>query len=281
MFNAAWDLGRTDLPLTWSTLPVALTIAGTDPTGGAGVMADLKSFQARATYGMAVITSVVAQNTQGVQAVHHLPKELLVAQLESVLADIQPQAIKTGMLAQIWTIDLLADYLGKLALPYVLDPVMVATSGDRLIEEEAVSALKTRLLPLATLITPNLQEAAVLVDKSLETEDDVIWAGKFIQKQFGVKNVVIKGGHLQGKATDYLFLEDGWVETFSASRIETKHTHGTGCTYAAVITAELAKGRNLTQAVGTAKRFITRAIETAPGLGRGSGPVNHTTYKGD
>lgn len=264
-----------------SKLPVALSIAGTDPTGGAGIMADLKSFQARSVYGMAVVTSLVAQNTRGVQAVHHPPLSFLSEQLDSVLSDILPQAVKTGMLAQIETIELVAERLRGLAIPYVLDPVMVATSGDRLIDEEAIVSLKTRLLPLATIITPNLPEAEVLVGKSLDTAEDLIWAGRFIRQEFGVKNLVIKGGHLEGEATDYLFLADGSCHRLSAPRLATKHTHGTGCTYAAVITAELAKGRSIEAAVQTAKRFITRAIATAPELGQGNGPVNHTTYKGD
>ncbi|HFU4229735.1 TPA: bifunctional hydroxymethylpyrimidine kinase/phosphomethylpyrimidine kinase [Streptococcus suis] len=264
-----------------TSLHVALSIAGTDPTGGAGVMADLKSFQARSVYGMAVVTSVVAQNTKGVQLIRHLDQEILEEQLKSVFQDIVPDAIKTGMLAQVETIELVASYLAEQKCPYVLDPVMVATSGDRLIEEDAIQALKTKLLPLATIITPNLPEAEVLVGRTLKSENDIINAGRWIRKELGVKNVVIKGGHLAKVASDYLFLEDGEVRIISAARIATNHTHGTGCTYAAVITAELAKGRTVAQAVETAKRFITEAIQTAPGLGHGNGPVNHTTYRGE
>lgn len=264
-----------------SKLNVALSIAGTDPTGGAGIMADLKSFQARGVYGMAVVTSVVAQNTLGVQAVRHMELDMIEAQLTSVFSDIQPQAIKTGMLAQVATINLVASYLAGKQYTYVLDPVMVATSGDRLIEETAVQALKDKLLPLATIITPNLPEAEVLTGQKLETEEEILDAGRWIQSQYGVRNVVIKGGHLSGQARDYLFLEDGDVKVFATERIDTQHTHGTGCTFAAVIIAELAKGRTVEEAVAVAKRFITEAIRTAPGLGHGHGPVNHTTYKGD
>ncbi|HEM3617120.1 TPA: bifunctional hydroxymethylpyrimidine kinase/phosphomethylpyrimidine kinase [Streptococcus suis] len=264
-----------------TSLHVALSIAGTDPTGGAGVMADLKSFQARSVYGMAVVTSVVAQNTKGVQLIRHLDQEILEEQLKSVFQDIVPDAIKTGMLAQVETIELVASYLAEQKCPYVLDPVMVATSGDRLIEENAIQALKTKLLPLATIITPNLPEAEVFVGRTLKSENDIMNAGRWIRKELGVKNVVIKGGHLANVASDYLFLEDGEVRIISAARIATNHTHGTGCTYAAVITAELAKGRTVAQAVETAKRFITEAIQTAPELGHGNGPVNHTTYKGE
>ncbi|WP_333564548.1 bifunctional hydroxymethylpyrimidine kinase/phosphomethylpyrimidine kinase [Streptococcus parasuis] len=264
-----------------TSLHVALSIAGTDPTGGAGIMADLKSFQARSVYGMAVVTSVVAQNTKGVQLIRHLDQEILEEQLKSVFQDIVPDAIKTGMLAQVETIELVASYLAEQKCPYVLDPVMVATSGDRLIEEDAIQALKTKLLPLATIITPNLPEAEVLVGRTLKSENDIMNAGRWIRKELGVKNVVIKGGHLAKVASDYLFLEDGEVRIISAARIATNHTHGTGCTYAAVITAELAKGRTVAQAVETAKRFITEAIQNAPELGHGNGPVNHTTYRGE
>ena len=264
-----------------TSLHVALSIAGTDPTGGAGIMADLKSFQARSVYGMAVVTSVVAQNTKGVQLIRHLDQEILEEQLKSVFQDIVPDAIKTGMLAQVETIELVASYLAEQKCPYVLDPVMVATSGDRLIEEDAIQALKTKLLPLATIITPNLPEAEVLVGRTLKSENDIMNAGRWIRKELEVKNVVIKGGHLAKVASDYLFLEDGEVRIISAERIATNHTHGTGCTYAAVITAELAKGRTVAQAVETAKRFITEAIQTAPELGHRNGPVNHTTYRGE
>ncbi|HFI0332493.1 TPA: bifunctional hydroxymethylpyrimidine kinase/phosphomethylpyrimidine kinase [Streptococcus suis] len=264
-----------------TSLHVALSIAGTDPTGGAGIMADLKSFQARSVYGMAVVTSVVAQNTKGVHLIRHLDQEILEEQLKSVFQDIVPNAIKTGMLAQVETIELVASYLAEQKCPYVLDPVMVATSGDRLIEEDAIQALKTKLLPLATIITPNLPEAEVLVGRTLKSENDIMNAGRWIRKELEVKNVVIKGGHLAKVASDYLFLEDGEVRIISAARIATNHTHGTGCTYAAVITAELAKGRTVAQAVETAKRFITEAIQTAPELGHGNGPVNHTTYRGE
>ena len=264
-----------------TSLHVALSIAGTDPTGGAGIMADLKSFQARSVYGMAVVTSVVAQNTKGVQLIRHLDQEILEEQLKSVFQDIVPDAIKTGMLAQVETIELVASYLAEQKCPYVLDPVMVATSGDRLIEEDAIQALKTKLLPLATIITPNLPEAEVLVGRTLKSENDIMNAGSWIRKELGVKNVVIKGGHLAKVASDSLFLEDGEISVISAARIATNHTHGTGCTYAAVITAELAKGLTVAQAVETAKRFITEAIQTAPELGHGNGPVNHTTYRGE
>lgn len=264
-----------------SKLNVALTIAGTDPTGGAGIMADLKSFQARNTYGMAVVTSVVAQNTTGVQSVLNLPQEIFNSQLNSVFSDIVPDAIKTGMLANKEIIETTLEFIKDTNIPYVLDPVMVATSGDKLISDESIDLLKTKLLPLATIITPNLPEAEVLVGFEIKDEDSVLKAGKYIQEKLKVKNVVIKGGHLDKDATDYLFLEDGKVEKFTSKRIDTNHTHGTGCTFAAVITAELAKGNTLYNSVKVAKEFITLAIQEAPMLGKGNGPVNHTVYRGE
>lgn len=220
-----------------SKLQVALTIAGTDPSGGAGIMADLKSFQARGVYGMAVATSVVAQNTQGVQAICNLDQMILDEQPKSVFSDIKPDAIKTGMLAEVETIECVSQYLNTMSCPYVLDPVMVATSGDRLISQEAVEALKEKLLPLATIITPNLPEAEVLFGQELKDEDAIFKAGKSIQTKYGVKNVVIKGGHLQNEAKDFLFLENGQVQIFTYERIATKHTHGTGCLLGAVLAA--------------------------------------------
>ena len=261
-----------------TSLPVALTIAGTDPSGGAGIMADLKSFQARDVYGMAVITSLVAQNTRGVQLIEHVSSEMLKAQLESVFSDILPQAVKTGMLATTEIMEIIQPYLKRLDCPYVLDPVMVATSGDTLIDTSARQYLKTNLLPLATIITPNLPEAEEIVGFSIKDQEDMQKAGRLILKEFGPQSVVIKGGHLEGGAKDFLFTKDEEF-VWESPRIQTCHTHGTGCTFAAVITAELAKGKTLYQAVDKAKAFITRAIQDAPGLGHGSGPVNHTTYK--
>lgn len=229
-------------------LPVALTIAGTDPSGGAGIMADLKSFQVRDVYGMAVVTSLVAQNTRGVQLIEHVSPQMLKAQLESIFSDIPPQAVKTGMLATTEIMEIIQPYLKKLDCPYVLDPVMVATSGDALIDSSARDYLKTNLLPLATIITPNLPEAEEIVGFSIHDPEDMQRAGRLILKEFGPQSVVIKGGHLR-------------------------------CTFAAVITAELAKGKSLYQAVDKAKAFITKAIQDAPQLGHGSGPVNHTTFK--
>ncbi|MGT2924030.1 bifunctional hydroxymethylpyrimidine kinase/phosphomethylpyrimidine kinase [Streptococcus caviae] len=258
-------------------LAVALSIAGTDPTGGAGIMADLKSFQARGVYGMAVVTSVVAQNTTGVQQIENLSLDILEAQLDSVFSDIEPDAVKTGMLATKEMMTVIKPYLEGSKAAYVLDPVMVATSGDVLIDEEARRHLKAELLPLAKIITPNLPEAEEIAGLKIQTAEDILKAGEIILRDFGPQAVLIKGGHLQGDATDYLFTKDERFH-WSSPRIETVHTHGTGCTFAAVITAELAKGRTLYQAVDKAKQFVTKAIAQAPQLGHGSGPVNHMAY---
>lgn len=260
-------------------LQVALTIAGTDPTGGAGIMADLKTFQARGVYGMAVITSVLAQNTCGVQAITHLDLEMLEAQLNSVFQDITPHVVKTGMIANVEMMRMIKKYLPT-NIPYVVDPVMVATSGDRLIDEAARLHLKQEMLPLATVVTPNLPEAEALVEFSIETEDDIQRAGKVLLYELGAHSAVIKGGHSRSQATDYLFTREGNFQ-WSTPKIDTCHTHGTGCTFSAVIAAELAKGKSIPQAVEVAKRFITQAIQYNPQLGRGNGPVNHVVYKGD
>ena len=263
-----------------SKLNIALTIAGTDPTGGAGIMADLKSFQAREVYGMAVVTSVVAQNTLGVQMIRNLDLDILEAQLKSVFDDITPDSIKTGMIANADMMKLIKRYLPK-DVPYVVDPVMVATSGDKLIDDVARKHLKEEILPLATIITPNVPEAEEIVNFKILTEDDVNRAGKFIIDEVGCKSVVIKGGHLNGEAKDYLFLNDGTKKVWTSERFKTNHTHGTGCTFSAVITAELAKGKSIIEAVDIGKKFITAAIKYTPELGHGNGPVNHIAFKGD
>ena len=259
-------------------LNIALTIAGTDPTGGAGIMADLKSFQARGVYGMAVVTSVVAQNTLGVQKIHNVPLDILDAQLNSVFSDITPNAIKTGMLANVEIMEVVKKYLPK-DIAYVVDPVMVATSGDKLIDSNARNHLKNEILPLATIITPNVPEAEEIVGFKIVTEDDINKAGKFILTEVGCKSVIIKGGHLEGNAKDYLFTRNDSPHIWESERINTKHTHGTGCTFSAVITAELAKGNSLEKSVDVAKKFITTAIKNSPELGHGNGPVNHIAYK--
>jgi hydroxymethylpyrimidine/phosphomethylpyrimidine kinase len=257
----------------------ALTIAGTDPSGGAGIQADLKTFQERDVYGMSVVTSLVAQNTLGVQAVHHVPVEFLEQQLESIFSDITPAAVKTGMIASEEMMRCIAAVLSKTKGVYVMDPVMYAKSGHALMGEDSRDALKTHLVPLAALITPNIPEAEELTGIHIVDEKSMKAAGKIIVREYGAKAVLIKGGHMEGtSAADWLY--DGSSFTaYTAERIQTKHTHGTGCTYSAAITAELAKGRSLQEAVRIGKDFVTDAISYSLQLGKGNGPTNHWGYR--
>lgn len=263
-------------------LNTALSIAGTDPTGGAGTTVDLKVFQSRAVYGMSVVTSIVAQNTLGVQKVFNQPVEVIEAQLQSVYSDIVPNAVKTGMLASSDVMDVVRPYIEKhiQSVPYVIDPVMVAKSGDALLDKQGQMAVRTKLLDLATVVTPNILELETILEMKVETMDDVLLAGKRFIKEIGSQSVLIKGGHLKGDATDYLFLKDTML-TLPGERYNTKHTHGTGCTYSAVITSELAKGKSIEESVRIAKRYMDLAIKHTPELGLGQGPVNHFAFKGE
>ncbi len=255
-------------------IPVALTIAGSDSGGGAGIQADLKTFSANGVYGMSAVTSVTAQNTVGVQGVHNMPPEAVAAQIESVLSDIGAQAIKTGMLANAEIIAAVADALrGYPDIPLVVDPVMIAKSGDTLLETAAVSTLIERLFPLAAVITPNLDEAKTLT--GIEASD-VEGMRAIAQRlhEMGPRNVVVKGGHLEGPAVDVLY--DGTQFTnLEAERVDTKSTHGTGCTFASAITAGLAKGASVADAVSDAKTYLTGALLHAVPMGGGHGPVHH------
>jgi len=255
-------------------LKTALTIAGSDSGGGAGIQADLKTFTAFGIYGMTVITSVTAQNTQGVLGIHDLPAAFVSLQLEAVLGDLPVDAAKTGMLSNAGIIRAVAALLHQREVKnLVVDPVMVAKSGHRLLQEEALRALRDELLPLATVLTPNLPEAEVLTGQKISGPDQMRRAAEKIRRM-GPAHVLIKGGHLEGRAIDILF--DG--ETFAelpADRVSTRHTHGTGCTLSAAIAALLAAGQPVSEAVSAAKDFITRAIREAPGLGHGHGPLNH------
>ena len=255
-------------------IPVALTIAGSDSGGGAGIQADLKTFSAHGVYGMSAVTSVTAQNTLGVQAVHNLPPEAVAAQIDSVLSDIGARAIKTGMLANAEIIAAVADALrGYPDIPLVVDPVMIAKSGDALLESEAVSTLIEQLVPLATVITPNLDEAKALTGiKASDVEGMRTVARRLFE--MGPRHVVVKGGHLEGAAVDVLH-DGATFETFEADRIDTRSTHGTGCTFASAITAGLAKGAGVAEAVGAAKAYLTGALRHAAPLGGGHGPVHH------
>jgi hydroxymethylpyrimidine/phosphomethylpyrimidine kinase len=254
-------------------IPVALTIAGSDPSGGAGIQADLKTFCQRGVYGTSVLTLVTVQNTQRVSAVEMLSPSLISAQLEAVLEDIPPAAAKTGALGEEAIVRLVAAHARRFDFPLVVDPVMISKHGQALMTNEARVAMLELLLPLAFLVTPNLHEAGALADIVVHDLDSMKEAAIRIASS-GAKAVLVKGGHLEEDAIDVLYWK-GQITEYRSPRIYTAHTHGTGCTYSACITAELAKGRALADAIATAKRYITQAIETNPGLGKGAGPVNH------
>ncbi|HTY64914.1 MAG TPA: bifunctional hydroxymethylpyrimidine kinase/phosphomethylpyrimidine kinase [Acidobacteriota bacterium] len=258
---------------------VALTIAGSDPSGGAGIQADLKTFHQRGVYGESVITLVTAQNTQKVGAVEILSQEIVAAQLDAVLDDIPPAAAKTGALGSLEIVRLVAEKARHFRFPLVVDPVMISKHGQPLMTEEARSAFADLLLPKALLITPNLPEAAALAGMAVCDIDSMKESARRIAA-LGAQAVLVKGGHLEGDAVDILYWRGATLE-YRSPRIRTAHTHGTGCTYSACITAELAKGRDLSDAVAVAKRYITSAIETNPGLGKGFGPVNHHARTAD
>ncbi|MBI3666254.1 MAG: bifunctional hydroxymethylpyrimidine kinase/phosphomethylpyrimidine kinase [Acidobacteria bacterium] len=253
--------------------PVALTIAGLDPSGGAGLEADLKTFHQFGVYGMGVLTLVTVQNTQRVSAVEPLAPRLVQEQLQAVLEDIPPQAAKTGALGTAGIIEVVVESARLFSFPLVVDPVMISKHGTALIAEDARQSLAGRLLPVTFLVTPNLNEAAALAGMKVADVKAMEEAARRIAG-LGPKAVLVKGGHLTEDAVDVLYYQ-GRIQKFAARRIESKDTHGTGCTYSAAITAELAKGRELEAAIETAKRYITRAIAESPGLGRGCGPVDH------
>ncbi len=257
---------------------IALTIAGSDSGGGAGIQADLKAFSALGTYGASVITAVTAQNTRGVTAVHGIPLDVIQAQIDAVLSDLNVGAIKIGMLATPEIIETVAQAIREFDGPVVLDPVMVAKSGDRLLASEAVDALKTRLITRATLVTPNLPEAAELLGESeTDVETEIIRQGNSICAM-GAQSVLMKGGHAQGDlCTDWLISNQPDPIAFTASRIITTNTHGTGCTLSSAIAANLAKSQGLEQAVNIAHQYLHQAIIQADKLqiGSGHGPVHH------
>ena len=254
--------------------PRAMTIAGSDSGGGAGIQADLKTFAALGVYGTSVLTAVTAQNTLGVTGVHEIPVEIVAAQIEAVISDIGADAVKTGMLSSSAIVETVAGKLYRFQVGrLVVDPVMMAKSGDRLLREDAVAALRQSLLPLATVVTPNIPEAESLADMTIGSGDDARRAAAKIVGM-GALSVVIKGGHLPGPPVD-LFYDGGEFREFTASRIETRNTHGTGCTFAAAIAAGLATGVDLVDAVAAAKQYVTEAIQRSFDVGRGHGPLNH------
>ncbi len=256
-------------------VPNVLSIAGSDPSGGAGIQADLKTFSAHNVYGMSVITALTAQNTLGVRDVHVPPVTFLQEQLYSVFDDIDVHAVKIGMVPDVNSIEVIAEVLEEYKPKHIiLDPVMVASSGDSLIEPEAVSALKELLIPLASLITPNIPEAEKLMRSAVI--DMEVFAPRLLE--LGCDAALLKGGHLKGEQSpDVLALESGDVETFNGVRVQTENTHGTGCTLSSSIAANLAKGFNMSEAILHSKAYIQGAIEAAVQLsvGDGHGPVYH------
>ena len=263
-------------------IAAAMTIAGSDSGAGAGVQADLKTFAALNVYGTSVLTAITAQNTLAVTAVHELPADVIEAQIEAVLSDIGADAIKTGMLSSSVIIECVTKYLKSSVVKYpemsglgrlVVDPVMVAKSGDALLQEEAVGALRELLVPLAAVVTPNIPEAETLTGLTIVTDDDVRKSAQMIV-DMGAASVVIKGGHREGPATD-LYYDGSSFREFTSPRFDTVNTHGTGCTFASAVAAGLAKGLKTEDAVGQAKEFVTEAIRGSFPVGHGHGPLNH------
>lgn len=255
-------------------LPTCLTIAGSDSSGGAGIQADLKTFMAHQVYGMSVITAITAQNTCGVTGIQNIDVDIIGEQMDAVFTDIFPSAVKIGMVSVEKTIDLIAQKLEQYQPAYVIvDPVMVSTSGHKLLSDEAIHALKERLLPRATLITPNLEEVKVLCGHSVEDYDQLMSAFMHIAKYTDAA-ILIKGGHSKDHANDYLY-HQGEVYCFEGERIENTNTHGTGCTLSSAITAYLALGYDLHTSIKRAKAYITGALKEDFNLGKGSGPLKH------
>ena len=255
------------------TPPRVLAIAGSDSGGGAGIQADLKTMLALGVHGMTVICAVTAQNSVGVQGYWELPPEAVLAQLDSVLGDIGAQAIKTGMLASPSIVRAVSDRLSGVDAPLVIDPVAVSKHGDSLLSEGALEALMSDLLPLATVITPNLLEAQLLTGITITDEQDMLAAARQLAAR-GPRWVLVKGGHLPGNPVDLLF-GDGQVLRYSGQRIASRHTHGTGCTLASAIASHLALGAGVPAAVEAAKEYVTGAIDGGFPLGAGIGPVDH------
>lgn len=253
--------------------PVALTIAGSDPSGGAGIQADLKTFHQFGVYGEAVITLLTVQNTRKMSRVELVSGELIRQQIEAVVSDIPPAAAKTGALGGVEQVEVVAAIAAAFTFPLIVDPVMISKHGVRLLSQEAQIAIRTRLLPRCALITPNVAEAEELCGITIEDVEDLEEAARRIA-DLGASSVLVKGGHLQGEPIDVLYHE-GRLERLGGPRIQTRHTHGTGCTYSAAIAALIAQGAKLPEAVRRAKAYVRTALETAPGLGEGSGPVNH------
>jgi hydroxymethylpyrimidine/phosphomethylpyrimidine kinase len=259
-------------------VPKAMTIAGSDSGAGAGIQADLKTFAAFGVYGTSVLTAVTAQNTIQVAKIYELPTTVVAAQIKCVISDIGAHAVKTGMLFSRAIILIVVRELKRAGVDrLVVDPVMVAKSGDRLLKDDAVDVLRSQLLPMAMVVTPNIPEAEVLVGRKITRSEDVREAAQMIQRM-GPKVVVVKGGHLPGVATD-LYYDGSIYREFSSPRIQTKNNHGTGCTFSSATAAGLARGLGPEESVEMAKRYVTDALREAYDVGSGHGPVNHF-YKG-
>jgi hydroxymethylpyrimidine/phosphomethylpyrimidine kinase len=257
---------------------IAVTIAGSDPSGGAGIQADLKTFAALGVYGASVLTALTAQNTRGVTAIHDVPADFIAAQIDAVFSDLDVAAVKIGMLSQLAALAAVAEGLARhRARNIVLDPVMVATSGDRLLAPDALDTLRRELIPRALIVTPNLPEAALLTGASPARNEREMEIQAREILSLGTRNVLIKGGHGEGADSVDLLIGQGEVVRLSAKRIQTKNTHGTGCTLSSAIAAGLAKGRDLVNAVQDAKSYVTSAIAAADTLqvGLGRGPLHH------
>jgi hydroxymethylpyrimidine/phosphomethylpyrimidine kinase len=253
----------------------ALTIAGSDSGGGAGIQADLKTFAAHGVYGLSAITAITAQNTLGVMAVHTVPSDVVIAQIEAVADDIGVDAVKTGMLATAAIVEAVVATIREINLPnVVVDPVMIAKGGSTLLDPDAVDAMKTELLPRARVITPNAAEAEALLGREVRNLDQARDAARRLV-DLGPAAAIVKGGHLEGAESIDVLFDGRDVVELRAPRISTVHTHGTGCTFAAAVTAHLALGATLDDAARRAKTYVTEAIRRAPGLGRGHGPLQH------
>ena len=255
--------------------PRVLTIAGSDSGGGAGIQADLKTFAAHGVYGTSAITAVTAQNTSTVSEILEIPESIVASQIDAVMSDIGADVIKTGMLANSKIVKIVAKKLTEFNNPItVVDPVMVAKSGDKLLNDDAIHAIQKFLIPISTLITPNIPEAETLINMNISTLDDMHKAVIELYK-LGTKAVLLKGGHMQGAPTD-IFYDGDQVRAATTQRIESNRTHGTGCTYSAAIASNLAKGLSLRDSISSARRYITDSIKSADeSIGLGNGPVNH------
>jgi hydroxymethylpyrimidine/phosphomethylpyrimidine kinase len=264
------------LQLNSRRIPRAMTVAGSDSGGGAGIQADLKTFAALRVYGTSVLTAVTAQNTLGVNVVHELPAPLVAAQIDSIMDDMAADSVKTGMLLSTEIIETVVEKLQqhRLTSRLVVDPVMVATGGDRLLRQDAVEAIRRELVPLAFVLTPNIPETEELIGRKVRYLAEARRAAYEIVHELGASSVVVKGGHLDGPAVD-IFYDGHDFRELSAARVETTSTHGTGCTFASAVAAYLARGRSPIAAAVGAKRYVTKALQRAFPMGKGHGPLNH------